>query len=95
MEPEFDPHTKKETINDAVQILLDFEPYRVTFTEQTLLIGRVDVIFPDHHINIEDPSTGGVFLGADVRRFPLHMDISEPGLTAGEIIKSLLLKNFN
>jgi len=77
----------------VTEILLDFKPYRVTMPIQKRFVGRVDIVFPDHHLKIADLSMGGALpgahVGSDARVFALHMDIKEPGMRAGDVIAFL------
>jgi len=73
----------------VTEILLDFEPYRVTMPVQKRFIGRADIVFPDHHLKLVDLSLHGAHIGGDARVFALHVDLGESGMDAGDMIAFL------
>ena len=76
-----------ETTHD---ILIDFDPLRITLPGPGPFVGKVRIVLPEVHVKLVDLSMGGILPGAHVgsegRLWSLDIpDVPEPGMTAGQV----------
>lgn len=72
-------------------VILDFDPLRVTLPGPGPFVGRVRLVFPEVHVKFWDLSMGidllqGAHIGADGRVFSLDVNFPEPGMEADKLL---------
>ncbi|MFH1574651.1 MAG: hypothetical protein ABIG68_11750 [Acidobacteriota bacterium] len=76
------------------EILIDFDPYRVTMPPVERFVGKVQIMLPEHHFRLYDLSMGmdllkGAHIGGDARCWALKLNLPEPGMTASDMMAFL------
>lgn len=71
-------------------VLVDFDPLRITLPGAGPFVGRVRISLPEHHVKLLDLSMGidllaGAHVGGDGRVYGFEFTVPEPGITAGQL----------
>jgi hypothetical protein len=71
-------------------VLVDFDPLRITLPGAGPFAGTVRILLPEVHFKLLDLSMGidlleGAHVGGDERLWCLSFDVPEPGLDAGQL----------
>ena len=74
------------------EILVDFDPLKITLPGAGPFIGTIKILLPEHHIKLRDLSMGidllqGAHIGDDARCWAVTFDVPEPGIEAGDLCK--------
>ena len=83
-------HVEHNKMEQSHNVLIDFDPLRITLPGAGPFAGTVHIILPEFHLKFHDLSMGGILggahIGADGRCWSLDIpDIPEPGMTAGQL----------